>query len=73
MIENTLLNKSGVRPAGERSRTGHSNEQQNNTNNNNEERERWKREDWWGGGRRNSWTCISQPGSMQHPSIYLSI
>lgn len=39
MIENTLLNKSGVRPAVERSEMGHSNKQQNNTNNSNIERE----------------------------------
>lgn len=38
MIENTLLNKSGVRPAGDTARRGHSNKQQNNINNSVEEK-----------------------------------
>lgn len=42
MVENTLLNKSGDRPAGKRRRRGHSTKQQNNTNNNNKERWRQK-------------------------------
>lgn len=42
MVENTLLNKSGDRPAGKHRRRGHSTKQQNNTNNN---KERWRQKE----------------------------
>lgn len=57
MIENTLLNKSGVRPAVEHSKMGHSNKQQNNTNNRNVEREDGD---------------VAVKSVYPHPSIYLS-